>query len=180
MQNELDVIRDVTDKFRTAGIEYMLTGSLAMTYYARPRMTQDIDLVVALEATDIDRVTALFETDYYVDHKAVARAIANTSLFNVIHNQALIKVDCIVRKNTEYRLLEFERRREVSLQDINVWIVSKEDLIISKLYWARDSHSEFQLRDVRNLLTSGYDGAYLAEWAPKLGVHDLLEECLSE
>jgi predicted nucleotidyltransferase len=180
MQNELDVIRDVTDRFRTAGIEYMLTGSVAMIYYARPRMTQDIDLVVALEAKDIDRVTALFETDYYVDRNAVSRAIANKSLFNVIHNQAFIKVDCIVRKDTDYRLLEFERRQEVLIQGMKVWIVSKEDLIISKLYWARDSHSQFQLRDVRNLLSSGYDTAYLAEWTLKLGVHDLLEECLSE
>ena len=180
MQNELDVIRDVTNKFRTAGIEYMLTGSVAMTYYARPRMTQDIDLVVALEARDIDRVTTLFETDYYVDRDAVTRAIASESLFNVIHNQAFIKVDCIVRKSTEYRLLEFKRRQEVSIQGIKVWIVSKEDLIISKLYWARDSHSEFQLRDVRNLLAAGYDAAYLAEWTRKLGVQDLLEECLSE
>jgi len=29
--------------------------------------------------------------------------------------------------------------------------VSKEDLIISKLFWAKDSRSEVQLGDVRNL-----------------------------
>jgi predicted nucleotidyltransferase len=180
MQNELDVIRDVSNKLSEAGINYMLTGSVAMTYYARPRMTQDVDFVVALQPHDIDRFVALFEIDYYVDRDAVSRAVANESLFNVIHNQAFIKVDCIVRKSSPYRLLEFERRREVSMQGLQVWIVSREDLIISKLYWARDSHSEFQLRDVRNLLASGYDVAYLEQWTNELGLSELLKECLNE
>jgi len=78
----------------------------------------------------------------------------------------------------EFRRLEFERRREVTIQDVSVRIVSKEDLIISRLYWARDSHSEFQLRDVKNLLVSGYDDEYLEQSTRRLGLHDLLQECL--
>ena len=178
MQNELDVIRDIAEKFAQAGIEYMVTGSVAMNYYTQPRMTRDIDVVVALKPKDVDMVTALFQSDYYVDRTAVSRAVASELLFNIIHSEAFIKVDCIVRKNTEYRRLEFERRREVSIQDVSVWIVSKEDLIISKLYWARDSHSEFQLRDVKNLLVSGYDVAYLEQWTRELGLYVLLQECL--
>ena len=178
MLNELDVIRDIAEKFAQAGIEYMLTGSVALNYYTQPRMTRDIDVVVALKPKDLDMVTALFESDYYVDRNAVSRALANESLFNIIHNAAFIKVDCIVRKNTEYRRLEFERRREITIQDVSVWIASKEDLIISKLYWARDSHSEFQLRDVKNLLVSGYDFEYLEQWTRELGLYDLLQECL--
>ena len=58
------------------------------------------------------------------------------------------------------------------------WLVSKEDLIISKLFWARDSHSELQLRDVRNLLASGYDVEYLERWTRKLELDSLLQECL--
>ena len=82
-----------------------------------------------------------------------------------------------MRKRGAYRLLEFGRRRRVAFADFEVWIVSKEDLILSKLYWARDSRSETQLRDVRNLLASGYDGAYVERWARELGVGDLLREC---
>src|SRR5437763_7624761 len=39
---------------------YMLTGSMAMNYYAQPRMTRDIDVVVAIKPNDVDRVVALF------------------------------------------------------------------------------------------------------------------------
>lgn len=180
MQSQLDILRDVAKRFSTAGIQYMLTGSFALNYYAQPRMTRDIDLVVALERKNAERVVALFEGDYYVPRNAVLHAIANQSLFNIIHNESVIKVDCIIRKDTEYRHLEFERRRQVAVDDIQVWIVSKEDLIISKLYWAKDSHSEFQLRDVKNLLKSGYDATYLQTWTEKLDLEKLLRECLDE
>lgn len=180
MQNEIDIIRDFSQKFSRAGIEYMLTGSVAMNFYAQPRMTRDIDVVIAIEAKDAELIVSLFSDDYYVDSKSVRSAVEHESLFNMIHQASVIKVDCIVRKATAYRRLEFDRRKEVIIQDLKTWIVSKEDLIISKLHWAKDSHSEFQLRDVRNLIATGYDSEYLERWTLELGLHDLLEECTHE
>lgn len=48
---------------------------------------------------------------------------------------------------------------------------------MSKLLWAATTDSEFQLRDVRKLLASGVDAAYLDEWSVKLGVDALLRRC---
>ena len=48
MLTELDILKDVTGKFDKLGIQYMLTGSLVMSYYMQPRMTKDIDLVVEI------------------------------------------------------------------------------------------------------------------------------------
>jgi hypothetical protein len=42
MQNELDIVRDVSARLDAANIGYMLTGSMAMNYYAQPRMTRNI------------------------------------------------------------------------------------------------------------------------------------------
>jgi hypothetical protein len=176
MQTQLDILRDVTKRFFDAGIQYMLTGSFALNYYAQPRMTRDIDLVVALEPKDAEALMALFENDYYVPRNSLFRAIANHSLFNIIHSESIVKVDCIVRKDTEYRRLEFDRRQEIAIDGTMIWIVSREDLIISKLLWAKDSHSELQLRDVQNLLQSDYDAEYLDTWTEKLGLSDLLRE----
>jgi hypothetical protein len=158
----------------------MLTGSLAMNYYAQPRMTRDIDVVVRLEPQDADVIVRLFSPDYYVAREAVNSAIARASIFNVIHRESVIKVDFIVRKDSEYRRLEFTRRGAITIQNFTTWIVSKEDLIISKLHWARDSRSELQLRDVRNLLATGYDAGYLEKWTQALGLYELWQECLDE
>jgi hypothetical protein len=176
MRDELDVVRDVSARFERAGVAFMLTGSMAMNYYAEPRMTRDIDLVVALSAGDSEVIVRNFEQDYYVSREAVREAIAREGMFNLIHNETVIKVDVIVRKSSLYRRSEFERRARIHIEDFSTYIVSKEDLIISKLCWARDSHSELQLRDIRNLIATGCDRGYIDSWTNELGVHNLWQE----
>ncbi len=176
--NEIDIVRDISDRFEQAGVPYMLTGSMAMNYYAQPRMTRDIDVVIAIAPEDVDRVVALFRPQYYVSEESIREALVNESIFNLIHQDSVIKMDCIVRKRSEYRRVEFERRQRISILDFTTFIVSKEDLIISKLFWAKDSHSEIQLGDVKNLLATGYDAAYLQRWTRELGLDNLFKECL--
>ena len=142
MSAELEVLQDAIARLEDAGIAYMLTGSVAMSYYAEPRMTRDVDLVVELADRDPKSVVALFSTDYYVSENDVARAIEARGMFNVLHLGKIVKLDFIVRKDTAYRRREFERRRRVSMPGFEAWIVSREDLILSKLAWAKDSGSE--------------------------------------
>ena len=178
MSEELDVLHAVTQRLDAAAIPYMVTGSIAMSYYAAPRMTRDIDFVVALESGDIDRVHALFREDFYIDRDAAERAIVEKSVFNLIHRTSIVKVDFVIRKTSEYRQLEFSRQRRVTIGGQTVSMVTAEDLIISKLDWARESHSEMQLSDVRNLLASvpDLDHAYLREWTVRLGLSVLYRE----
>lgn len=176
MKTELDVLRDFSQRLESGGVAFMLTGSMAMNYYAQPRMTRDIDLVVKLAPDQTDLLIRLFEADYYIDRLAIVRAIAQRSMFNLIHNETIIKFDCIVLKDQQYRQEEFARRRRITVSDFQTWIVTREDLIISKLYWARDSRSELQFRDVKNLLNSDCDMTYLESRAEELGVKPLLEQ----
>jgi hypothetical protein len=109
--------------------------------------------------------------DFYVDRDAVRAAIANRGAFNLIHQAYVIKVDCIVRKASEDRRTEFARQRRGSIEGHRLALVAPEDLIISKLDWMRETRSEVQLADVRNLLRSvpDLDRQYLAHWTERLG-----------
>ena len=176
--NEIDVMRDISRRFDQTGINYMLTGSMAMNYYAQPRMTRDIDIVIAITHEDVERVGTLFRPDYYVSEKNIRESLDQESIFNLIHQESVIKVDCIIRKESEYRRLEFERRQKIPILDFATFIVSKEDLIILKLFSAKDSHSEIQLGDVKNLLATGYDASYLQRWTRELELDNLVKECL--
>jgi hypothetical protein len=178
MTAELEVLQDATTRLERAGIEYMLTGSIALSYYAQPRMTRDIDLVAELSGRDARSVTGLFAPDYYISESDVSNAIAGAGMFNVLHLEKLVKLDFIVRKDTPYRRHEFERRKRVRMPGFEAWIVSREDLILSKLAWAKDSGSEMQMRDVRALLASGVDRPYLERWAKELSVVELLRKSL--
>jgi hypothetical protein len=180
MQNEFDIVRDVSRRLDSEYIGYMLTGSMAMNYYAQPRMTRDIDFVVALGREDTERVMKLFSPDYYVSRDAVADSIAHQTLFNLIDNESIIKVDCIVRKQNEYRLNEFNRRQRVKIQDFETWIVCKEDLVLSKLFWAKDSRSQMQLGDVRSLLSTGCDYNYIESWITQLELVNLWKEVIHD
>lgn len=180
IQTELDVLRDVSERLESRGIAYMLTGSTAMNYYAQPRATRDIDVVVKLVFDQTDILISLFESEYYVDRHAVATAIQKRSMFNLIHNETIMKLDCIVLKDDPYRQEEFTRRKQITIGDFQTWIVSREDLILSKLYWARNSKSELQFRDVKNLLTTfECDMEYLQTRAQTLGVGSLLMQVVT-
>jgi len=93
----------------------------------------------------------------------------------MMHLASGIKLDMIVKKSTLYRDLEFSRRVSGLIGDVPTWLVSREDLILSKLVWARDSGSELQMRDVRALLVDTVDRQYLRLWAADLGVLELLD-----
>lgn len=179
MWNELDIVRDVSSRLETAGLEFMLTGSMAMNYYALPRMTRDIDIVIALASTDAPLIERSFAPDYHLSPTAVREAIARRLMFNLLHEDSVIKVDFIVRKDSPYRVAEFARRQRITIEDFSTWIVSKEDLIISKLDWARDSRSNQQFGDVRNLLSTGCDTAYIEHWTHELGLTPLWQELQS-
>jgi hypothetical protein len=92
-----------------------------------------------------------------------------------MHLDSGIKVDFIVRKSSEYRQVEFARRRAVRLAGVSTYIVSREDLALSKLVWARDSDSELQRRDVDQLLAEDIDLDHVRHWARRLDVVELLE-----
>ena len=164
-----------------AGIPYMLSGSTAVGVYATPRMTRDIDIVVALEPLDADRFARLFAEDFYCDAEAVRRSTMARGIVNIIHLERIVKVDVVVRKDTPYRRLEFERRRRARIDGTEIWVVSPEDLILSKLAWAKDSRSEIQLGDVRTLLrtVADLDRGYVEQWARELSVTTLLNEVQS-
>jgi hypothetical protein len=151
-------------------VPFMLTGSFALGYYGTPRMTRDLDFVVAPMEGQVDALVSAFSTDFYIDGDAARSAIKLQRMFNLMHLDSAIKVVLIVRKNSEYRNAEFERRKSVEFAGISTWITSREDLILSKLVWARDTGSEMQLRDVRTLIDESVDWLYLKDWAAKLGV----------
>ena len=167
-------LHDAILRLEAAGIDYMLTGSVALNYYTHPRATLDVDLVVALYLRDAINIVEIFGPGFYVSPEAAKEAVLHQSCFNAIHQDTFLKVDLMIRKREEYRLLEFERRRRISYKGFEVWIVSKEDLILSKLDWGKESISQKQIADAQNLIVSGCDMEYLHLWSARLNLTDML------
>jgi hypothetical protein len=178
VSEELKFLELIAVRLDSVGIPYMLTGSMAMMFYALPRMTRDVDLVLECHADDVPGLVDAFSVDCYIDAATVRESVKSRSMFNVIHNEWAMKADFILRKHDVYRELEFRRRRKMVLGEFSVSVVSVEDLILSKLLWAAGSGSEFQYRDVSTMLASvaEIDDEYLDTWATQLGVRKKLSE----
>lgn len=178
MSEELEVLKIVTRRLREAEINYMISGSIAANYYTIPRMTRDIDVVIELKQGDIDKFIGLFEDDFYVNRETVANEVSRQGMFNLIYNQYVIKIDFIIKKSSEYQQGAFSRRKQVLIEQSPMWFVSAEDLVISKLVWAKDSHSEMQLKDVRNLIETvdNLDLKYIDGWVQGLDLEQIYKE----
>lgn len=96
----------------------------------------------------------------------------------MIHIEAATKVDFVVRKDEPFRKEEFARRRQVEIAGQTMWIVSPEDLILSKLLWAKMSESVLQRRDVLELVrvVRNLDWPYIERWAAALSVAAMVDE----
>ena len=179
MSEELEVLKVVAERLNEAGIDYMISGSTAVNYYTVPRMTRDVDVVIDLQARGIQKFVSLFDADFYIDEITVAREVSRRGIFNIIHSQYLIKVDFVVRKESEFEGQAFARRVRVVIEKRPLWFISAEDLVIAKLLWAKESHSEMQLKDCGNLLKTvkNLDLAYIREWVARLNLNQVFEEC---
>lgn len=157
-----------------AGVPYMLTGSLAAAYYATPRATQDIDVVIDTQEEGIEKlVQGFLDAGLYVDREVALDAWRTHGQFNAIDPESGWKVDLIVRKDRSFSRTEFQRRERADLLGIEVSLASLEDVLIAKLEWARMGDSELQRGDVIRLLErtgSQLERAYLEKWVAELGL----------
>ena len=169
----LETLRDVAVRLNDLGINYMVTGSVAMSVYAKARSTMDIDVVLEIDSADAARFEKRFAGDYYVQSADIRRAASRRSVFNIINNSTLIKVDCIIRKDDKFEIEKFSRRRRSKIGNVDFWVISKEDLILSKLKWAADSHSERQFEDVQNILETGVEDATVKDRISRMGLDEV-------
>lgn len=178
MSDQLTILKLLTGRLEAAGIPYLITGSIAAGLYGQPRMTRDIDIVAVLHPPQATRLTRLLGPEFISDAEIIRDAIAGHRIFSVVHREALQKVDIIVREDRDYEIEKFERRRRVEIDGQPMWVISPEDLVLSKLVWAKDSRSELQFRDVRGIiaLQPALDWPYVERWALRLTVAGLLAE----
>ena len=169
-----ELLAEVGRQLERAGIPWMLTGSLASTYYGEPRATRDIDIVIDPGAANLERlVDGLVAAGFYVDRDAAVEALTVRTQFNAIGPDAT-KVDFIIRRDRPFSVEEFGRRTPADLLGVPGFIATVEDMVIAKLEWAAATGSDRQLRDVAAMvrIAGGIDDVYVERWTDALGLGD--------
>ena len=164
-------------------VQYAVGGSVASTRHGEPRMTNDLDILVALEADKIDAFRAALGEAWYVPTSSLEEAVRSAGSFNVIHYEWMDKVDFFVAGPCPLHRAALDRSVPVRIEDAKVAFYSAEDIVLQKLLWLRSSEGvlEAQRRDVIGVLKTsraGLDLPYLQQMADELGIRELLAPCL--
>ncbi|MBK8981321.1 MAG: nucleotidyltransferase [Ignavibacteria bacterium] len=173
MTEEIESLKRVVEGLEIGGFEYMLTGSIAMSFYYTPRMTRDADFAVKFSAEDSGKFVNLFSEEFFLDKCKVREFSEKNLIFNMFDKKIFFKIDFIIKRNDDYENLKFERKNKLRIDGLEIYVISIEDLIISKLIWAKDSQSETQLNDIRNLMKNKIDLQYLNNQISNLNLKEI-------
>lgn len=153
----------------------MITGSIVSSLQGEPRLTHDLDVVVAIQHDQIPHVLDAFPSPrFYVDEQAIEEAIRTSGMFNAIDSFEGERIDFWLLRDEPFDRSRFGRRYQAPLFGTDVKVSSPEDAILAKLWWARlhgDSEKYYQdaLR-VFEVQGPFLDRVYLSEWAERFEV----------
>jgi hypothetical protein len=172
-------LRRVVDLVKQASISYHITGGLASTYYGEPRLTQDIDIVVACDRAQVEPLAALLSSCYLISKESVDDAVLSQGMFQALDLETFIKIDFHVGELVPG---ELNRSQNVEfLPNLNARLVSKIDAILSKLVWVQQGSGK-SWQDLMAMLADPQpiDSEQLCLLAGQLGVESLLNKALGE
>jgi len=169
----------------SAGIEYMITGSIVSSIQGEPRSTHDIDIVVALNRSHMETLISAFPSpDFYIDKQAVLTALEEKNAFNVIDVIGGGKIDFWILTDDDFDKTRFSRVFSFDFMGIPIRISTPEDTILAKLRWAKLSGgSRKQFIDalrVYEVQHEQLDLRYIEYWTDRLAIKELWRQLLDE
>ena len=158
--------------------QYMVCDSVAAILYGQHRLTDDMDIVIAvLPQRACEFFRAFDATGFYCPPvEVLENELRQRGQFNLLHQDTGVKIDCIVLKEDRFSREEFrgrQRRPFSATQEAN--LARPEDVILAKLQYYKMGQSEKHLRDIRGMLrVSGdkFDFTYLTDWVNELELHE--------
>jgi hypothetical protein len=163
-----------------AEIDIMFIGGIAVSAWAVPRATYDLDAVVQISEKKLPSFLSLCEKYGFIyDKKKPVKRIQNLSFITLTaggKDTGFIYVDLFLARG-KYFQGAIRRKKTINIFKTAVPVISPEDLILYKLIAGRGRDIE----DVYEILVtrkSGIDMDYLKKWAEELGIPHKLQDVL--
>jgi hypothetical protein len=111
-----------------------LAGGLAVSLLARPRATEDIDLIVVLEESDFPSFEALVRSHFEVIQVRDVMRFRTASIWRFVlgdGNEGIVILYLILANRDEYRTA-IANSVEIVVDDCRINVITPQDLIIVK------------------------------------------------
>ena len=163
--NAFEVAALLSERLEEEGLDYAIGGALALTAWAIPRDTKDVDLSIFITPGEIDRVFLVMErAGILVDRANAERSIARIGMFTGRMGRTL--VDVFIGDHPHFHAMR-ERKRQLAFPSGKLhWFVSAEDLCILKLLYGRTK----DIADLERLFAGlpDLDVGYIRDWIAML------------
>ncbi|MEP6865598.1 MAG: hypothetical protein ABJE66_33570 [Deltaproteobacteria bacterium] len=150
-----ELIEPFVQRLEALAIPYMVTGSTAGILYGEPRMTHDVDIVIALADRDIARFVAAFPLEEFYcppdDVLAIEVRRGQRGHANLIHHASGFKADIYIAFDELHRW-GLAHRRTIALDTLQMSVAPIEYVIVRKLEYFREGGSQKHVRDIRSML----------------------------
>jgi len=172
---ERDEIALFARRLNALGAEYMIPGATAAILYGQPRVTNDLDLVIALDEDSLAPLFAQFPDDaFYLPPESAVRAEQGRPRghFNILHLESGYKADVYLAGSDPFHAWAFARRRTFHwTSDLALPVAPPEYVIVRKLEYYREGGSTKHPADIRAIIAStAVDRAAVTEWSERLGL----------
>ena len=165
----------VADALLACEIPYLLAGSFASNFYGIPRSTEDADFVLQIAGGVSADFAAKLGAGFELDPQLSFETITGTHRQYLRHVRTAFKIELFMLSKDAHDQERFARRCEQNLFGRKVWLLSPEDVIITKLRWAR-SKDEDDVRDVISVQREKLDWPYIQKWCQVHRTLDLLSK----
>lgn len=177
----IGLVTQIADACSSVGVEYAIIGAIARNAWAAPRATADLDVAIAVDARQYDRLVSLL-----VDREFTVRRIGAADPASEIPDLVLLeappgpirRVDILIAKTT----FELEAIRESVEMDLGVpcRVVSPAHLVVYKLIAGRprDIDDCIEVIQTRALTSTPVDLELVRKWATEWQVEARLDEVL--
>ena len=169
-------------RLNQSGLRWMAVGSIASNAYGEFRVTNDVDVIVALDREAVARMADAFpEREFYCPPLDVLKLEADRPQrghFNLIDHATGFKADVYIATREPLQLWAWENRREIEMAETTAWMAPPEYVIVGKLEFFREGGSEKHLRDIRSMLAvTEVDRAFLERETEARGLGDAWRLC---
>ena len=144
------------ERLHACDIRFMVSGSIAAMYYGEPRLTNDVDIVVFLSASDVTKIVEAFPSDeFYCPPAEVVLVESSRELrghFNLIHHASGFKADIYPVGRDPLHRWAASRMMETQIDGVSVTFAPPEYVIVRKLQYFREGGAGKHLRDVQRMI----------------------------
>lgn len=169
----------VIDALEARDVPYLLVGSLSSNYYGVPRSTEDADFVVHLGEIRIAELIDQLGPRFRLNRQMSFETVTGTTRWEVGIADIAFKIELFLLSSDPHDQERFCRRRRVRVLGRETCLPTPEDVIITKLRWARQGERPKDRDDVRNVIAvqgDRLDWDYLCQWCGRHGTGELLRE----